>query len=212
MTYISKNIKFSNTTFSLKKGDTNFRSFSSEFKPLITYDDSLLNKFNALEGNKDRSGIYRWKHKTDNKSYIGSSINLQIRFRDYYNESFLNRRILTSNSCIYKALLHYGYKAFDLEILEYCDKLYIIEREQYYIDLLKPEYNIQSIAGIVIWPPRCTTTVINKKDNSVQIYATMRAAAKDMGINYSTFASYANRDKLLKGIYLIKTEPLRIKR
>jgi hypothetical protein len=40
----------------------------------------------------------------------------------------------------------------------------------------------------------------------------MRAAAKDMGINYSTFAYYANKDKLLKGIYLIKTEPLRIKR
>lgn len=38
------------------------------------------------------------------------------------------------------------------------------------------------------------------------------AAAKDMGINYSTFANYANKDKLLKGIYLIKTEPLHIKR
>ena len=120
--------------------------------------------------------------------------------------------MLTSNSLIYKALLLHGYGAFNLEILEYCNKQYIIEREQYYIDLLKPEYNIQSIAGIVIWPPRCTTTVANKKDNSVKIYDTMRAAAKDMGINYSTFANYANKDKLLKGIYLIKTEPLHIKR
>jgi len=29
-----------------------------------------------------------------------------------------------------------------LEILEYCDPLNIISREQYYLDNLKPEYNI----------------------------------------------------------------------
>jgi group I intron endonuclease len=134
----------------------------------------LLNKFNALDDNIGKSGIYRWIQKTDNNSYVGSSKDLYIRFKDYYDESYLDRRMLTSNSLIYKALLLHGYGAFNLEILEYCDKQCIIEREQYYIDLLKPEYNIQSIAGIVIWPPRCTTTVVNKKDNSVKIYDTMR--------------------------------------
>jgi group I intron endonuclease len=34
-----------------------------------------------------------------------------------------------------------------LEILEYCDSKDLIKREQYYIDLLKPEYNILKIAG-----------------------------------------------------------------
>jgi group I intron endonuclease len=43
--------------------------------------------------------------------------------------------------------LKYGYSNFRLEILEYCDKLSAIEREQYYIDLLKPEYNICLRAG-----------------------------------------------------------------
>lgn len=212
MIYITKNREYNNSTFTLKKRDTNFYSSGSEFKPLITYDDSLLNKFNALDDNIGKSGIYRWMHKTDNESYVGSSKDLYIRFKDYYNENYLNRRTLTSNSRIYKALLLNGYGAFNLEILEYCDKQYIIEREQYYIDLLKPEYNIQSIAGIVIWPPRCSTTVVNKKDNSVKIYGTMRAAAKDIGVNYSTLVYYANKAKLLKGIYLIKTVPLRIKR
>jgi len=42
---------------------------------------------------------------------------------------------------INKALLKYGYSNFKLEILEYCDKSVNIEREQHYIDLLKPEYN-----------------------------------------------------------------------
>lgn len=43
---------------------------------------------------------------------------------------------------IYKALLNYGYSKFTLEILEYCDPADLIKREQYYIYLLKPEYNI----------------------------------------------------------------------
>jgi len=34
-----------------------------------------------------------------------------------------------------------------LDILEYCETDILIEREQYYIDLLKPEYNILKIAG-----------------------------------------------------------------
>jgi group I intron endonuclease len=43
--------------------------------------------------------------------------------------------------------LKYGYSNFRLEILEYCDPLSAIKREQYYIDLLKPYYNILKIAG-----------------------------------------------------------------
>jgi len=43
---------------------------------------------------------------------------------------------------IYKALLKYGYSKFSLEILEYCDPKDLTKREQYYLDLLKPNYNI----------------------------------------------------------------------
>ena len=48
---------------------------------------------------------------------------------------------------ITKALLKYGYSVFSLEILEYCEALEAISREQYYPDLLKPEYNVLKIAG-----------------------------------------------------------------
>ena len=48
---------------------------------------------------------------------------------------------------IHKALLKYGYSGFKLEILEYCDKDDLLNREQYYLDLLKPEYNIYQKAG-----------------------------------------------------------------
>jgi excinuclease UvrABC nuclease subunit len=115
----------------------------NKVKPLITYNNSLLNKLNALEDNIGKSGIYRWLHNTNNKSYVGSSKDLYRRLKyNYYNTNFLKRRVITGNSRIYRALLDDGYENFTLEILEYCNKNILIEREQYYIDLLKPEYNI----------------------------------------------------------------------
>lgn len=46
--------------------------------------------------------------------------------------------------------MKYGISNFSLDILEYCDLNIIIKKEQYYIDLLKPEYNICKVAGSTI--------------------------------------------------------------
>lgn len=51
---------------------------------------------------------------------------------------------------ICRALLKYGYSEFKLEILEFCDADVLISREQYYIDELKPEFNILKIAGSIL--------------------------------------------------------------
>ena len=48
---------------------------------------------------------------------------------------------------INKAILKYGLYNFSLEILEYCDKASLIKREQFYLDEIKPKYNLLSIAG-----------------------------------------------------------------
>jgi len=48
---------------------------------------------------------------------------------------------------IYKALLKYGSSNFQLEILEYCDRKNAVKREQFFIDLFKPDYNILKTAG-----------------------------------------------------------------
>jgi group I intron endonuclease len=63
----------------------------------------------------------------------------------YYNIKYITRA--SKSSLICRALLKYGYSKFKLEILEYCEPSILIEREQYYIDLLKPEYNILKVAG-----------------------------------------------------------------
>jgi group I intron endonuclease len=48
---------------------------------------------------------------------------------------------------ICRALLKHGYSSFGLSILEYCSVENLIQREQYYIDTLVPEYNICKTAG-----------------------------------------------------------------
>lgn len=57
------------------------------------------------------------------------------------------RSLAKSNRVIDKALLKYGFSNFRLEILEHCKIGNVLEREQYYLDLLKPRYNIVEKAG-----------------------------------------------------------------
>jgi group I intron endonuclease len=63
------------------------------------------------------------------------------------------------SSYICNALAHYGYDTFFLTILEIINitnlskveaRKLILEREQYYLDTLEPEYNIQKIAGSLL--------------------------------------------------------------
>jgi len=53
----------------------------------------------------------------------------------------------SSNLLLQQALKKYGLTNFSIEILEYCEVSVLIEREQYYFNLLKPKYNLNPIAG-----------------------------------------------------------------
>ena len=69
-----------------------------------------------------------------------------IRFNLYFNKNRLAKGS-GSGMAINKAILKFGLNNFSLEIIEYCDKTVLIEREQFYLDTLKPEYNLLKIAG-----------------------------------------------------------------
>jgi group I intron endonuclease len=120
-------------------------SHSPEQLPVKVYTNADKSKELIIEDNKGQSGIYRWVHIESGKSYIGSSVKLNIRFRQYFNYNHISypKRKLR----IYWALLKYGYSGFRLEILEYCPANILIQREQFYFDMFKPVYNTLKIAG-----------------------------------------------------------------
>jgi len=113
--------------------------------PLVTYSNADTMKESVVKENKGKSGVYRWTNKLTNSIYVGSSVDLGLRFKNYFTYSFITRKN-QQGMIINKALLKYGYSNFILEILEYCEPSDVISREQHYLDFLKPEYNILKTA------------------------------------------------------------------
>lgn len=62
------------------------------------------------------------------------------------------------------AIIKYGLGAFSLEILEYCAPYEAIIREQHYLDLLNPEYNILKIAGSSLGFKHSEKTIAKMKE------------------------------------------------
>jgi len=58
---------------------------------------------------------------------------------EYFNENYLRKN---KSMYICNSLIKHGYFNFSLTILEYCSPDKCLEREGYYLKLLKPEYNI----------------------------------------------------------------------
>ena len=125
----------------------NQKNNNLELASITTYISPDRNKFIIYKENRRKSGVYRWNNLVTSMSYIGSAINLTRRLRTYFSLGSLNKELLKGNSRIYNGLLKYGYSNFSLDILEYCEPDVLISKEQYYIDLLNPEYNILKVAG-----------------------------------------------------------------
>jgi group I intron endonuclease len=113
-------------------------------------------------------------------SYVGSAINLTNRLSKYFSLRFLKRNTLNSKSRINNSLLKYGYNKFSIDILEYCESSELIEREQYYLDNLKPEYNILKKAGSSLGYKHSLETLLKfkKRKLSPEALANLKLAKK----------------------------------
>uniref|UniRef100_UPI0022385A38 GIY-YIG endonuclease n=1 Tax=Ramaria cf. rubripermanens TaxID=2016387 RepID=UPI0022385A38 len=153
--------KFS-STFSkeiLPEVEENNNQVGAIIKPETLYDNIYTIKSLILKENKDKAGIYRFSNKLNGNFYIGSSINLSKRFSNYFNISYISK--VKNDLTISRALVKYGDINFTLEILEYCEVISgyeLLKREQFYLDLLKPAYNIEKIAGSSIGVVRSEET------------------------------------------------------
>ena len=114
--------------------------------PATVRSDSDLDKERIILDNKNKAGVYQFINLLTEESYVGSSTNLSVRFRQYYNYNYISSPA-RGKSVIYLSILRNGYSNFSLTILEYCEIKDCINREQFYIDLIKPSMNILQMAG-----------------------------------------------------------------
>lgn len=87
------------------------------------------------------TGIYKITNKINNKSYIGQSVHIEIRWREHIRKGNL----------IHKAIKKYGVNNFTFEILEECKINELNEKEEYYIKkyntIIPNGYNIEEFSN-----------------------------------------------------------------
>lgn len=110
-------------------------------KALVTYDNFKEDRSIILKEQKDQSGVYCLVNKINGHSYVGSSINLASRMKNYLNNTFLKSR-QNINMPIVSALLKYGQENFSVLILEHVEAKYLTIRETYFITSVLPYYNV----------------------------------------------------------------------
>lgn len=166
---------------------------SPDLKPIMSYLNADENKEEIVKENKGKSGIYRWTNLSTGSMYVGSSINLYNRLRSYYDYSSLTKK----NMIIHKAILKYGYSKFKLDILEYCAPEDCIKREQYYIDLLKPKYNILKIAGSSLGHKHTEETLAKFKERKFTDAHLENLRAHLTQLNKSESQRLASKERML---------------
>lgn len=85
------------------------------------------------------SGIYKITNNLNNHFYIGQSKNIKKRWYSHKK----NAEVVKNHYTVLEKAFHkYGIKNFSFEVLEKCEIDKLDEREIFYIDTLKPEYNM----------------------------------------------------------------------
>jgi len=89
---------------------------------------------------------------------------------------------------INKALLKYGYSQFKLEILEYCDRKELAKKEQYYMDLISPEYNVLKTAYSSLGYKHTEKTLVKIQSNfkKLNLSKSVRVTVTNLETNVST--------------------------
>lgn len=110
----------------------------------ITFDLTKIKEIDLL----DSVGIYKITNKINNHFYIGSTDRqFKERFKEHcrYYEMYKEGAHLNSHPVLWAAYDKYGIENFEVELVEILDgKTFeeILEREEYYIQTLNPEYNV----------------------------------------------------------------------
>jgi len=76
--------------------------------------------------------------------YIGSAVDFRKRKNSHLSQLVSGKH---HSRYLQNAFNKYGKSVFVFSVLEYCDKPFLVDREQNYLDIYRPEYNVAKIAG-----------------------------------------------------------------
>lgn len=93
---------------------------------------------------QNSSGIYKILNKINGKFYIGSAIDIKVRW--YQHRWYLNNG--KHHNLYLQRAWNLNSNDFDFIILEICEN--IREREQHWINILNPEYNLTKTVGSLL--------------------------------------------------------------
>jgi group I intron endonuclease len=81
----------------------------------------------------NKSGVYKITNTKNNKSYIGCSENIKIRWSTHKTR-YKDLNSKEYNKKLYVAMRNDSFESFTIEILEECEKEELLNREKYYIE------------------------------------------------------------------------------
>jgi group I intron endonuclease len=90
------------------------------------------------------TGIYQIKHTESDRCYVGSSVNIDKRWREHRSQL---RRNLHHSPYLQRTWNKYGPLSFEFVVLESCSVANLISREQAFIDATHPVFNTALVAG-----------------------------------------------------------------
>lgn len=103
----------------------------------------------------ENSGIYLIRNLITQHLYIGSAKNLKKRRREHFNALLRNKH---HSQFLQRSYNKHGISNFVFDVLEYCNGEELIKREQHFIDVLNPRYNMCRIAGNTLGTKRSEET------------------------------------------------------
>lgn len=131
-----------------------------------------------------KSGIYKITCTPTGKFYIGSANNIAYRKQQHFWQLRNNKH---HSITLQRSFNKYKEENFRFEIIERCIEISLLEREQYYIDILKPHFNICQVAG--------KTTGYKRTQESIEATSLKNKGRK---------RSEEQKERLSKGQLLVK--------
>ena len=141
-------------------------------------------------------GIYQICSMINGKKYIGSACNLKTRI---FNEHFRDLKKGTHyNPHLQNHVNKYGIDDLWFGILEFCSKESLKEREQYWINTLKPEFNIAKDAkNPMLGRHHTEESKIKTSDHHLKYYRTEEGKRSSEKGRKSKLAFYQTEEGIL---------------